>query len=99
MTLVSQIMTHKKQKSLIEMQADGEKLFQQVKQQGLPFFKWSDWISNHIEDSLKRFEQYRKSRLSKIAARGNTRLLERVEEKKKEEQESELLRSSTKKKK
>lgn len=75
-------MTHKKQKQLIEMQADAEKLFQMCKKSGKPFFQWNDWITNHIETSIRQYDEYRKNRLSKLAQRGQAKLIERVEEKK-----------------
>jgi len=82
MTLVSQIMTHKKQRQLIEMQADADKLFLKCKNSGQPFFKWHDWIGNHIETSLTQLAEFKKNRLAKIFSRGQTKLLQNVEEKK-----------------
>ena len=82
MTLLSQIMNHKKQKQLIEMQTAGDKLFLQCKQKGIPFFKWNEWIATHIETSLANFEKYRKNRLANIFKRGETKLEAKVEEKK-----------------
>lgn len=84
MTLISQIMNmdHTKQKQLIEMQKEQEKLYKECQTQGVPFFKMGDWISKHIEASLKVRAQLKKSRISDILFRGNTKLLERVEEKK-----------------
>ena len=70
MTLLSHVMTHQKQKQLIEIQGDAEKLFKEVKEQGLPFFKWNDWIGNYIETSLIEYEQYKKNRLSNLALQG-----------------------------
>jgi hypothetical protein len=75
MSLLSQIMTHKKQKSLIEMQSDADLLFRQCKQSGKPFFEWSNWITNHIESSLAQFEAHKKNRLAAIYNKAKTKLL------------------------
>ena len=82
MTLISQIMTHKEQKKLIEMQAETDKLFQQCKALGKNFFEFPDWIRNHIESSLTKYADFKQSRLARIFQRGKTKLLERQEEKK-----------------
>ena len=82
MSLISQIMTHKKQKQLIEMQAETDKLFQKCKQSGKPFFEWHDWIMNYIESQLSKYNDFKQSRLSRIFQRGKTKLLERVEARK-----------------
>ena len=75
MTLLSQIMTHKKQKQLIEIQADAEKLFKECKSKGVPFFDWNDWISTHIEITLEKLSNYKMNRLNNLAKRGQTKLL------------------------
>jgi len=92
MTLLSQIMTHKKQKQLIEMQSGADQLFVLCKQSKKPFFEWSNWISAYIEKSLADFAEHKKSRLANIYERAKTQLMGRVEEKK--VKESILLQSS-----
>ncbi len=61
---------------------EGDKLFLQCKSKGLPFFKWNEWIAKHIETSLERAAEFKKNRLNNMVNRGNTKLLERIEEKK-----------------
>ena len=59
MTLISQIMTHKKQKQLIEMQAEADKLFQECRQTGKPFFEWHGWICDYIETQLSKYDEFK----------------------------------------
>ena len=56
MTLLAQVLSHKHQKQLIELNLDAEALLKEVKRQGIPFFNWSDWIADHIDTSLFRFQ-------------------------------------------
>ena len=82
MTLISQIMKHPKQKQLIEMQAETERLFLRCKQSGQPFFEWPDWIKNHIETSLTMYKQFKQSRLARIFQRGKDLIQQKSESKK-----------------
>ena len=78
MTLLAQIMTHKKQSQLIEMQAETERLFQRCKQSGQPFFNWPEWIRNHIETQLTMYQDFKRNRLAKIFQQGKKMLFERT---------------------
>lgn len=62
------------------MQADADNLFEKCKQSGKPFFEWNDWIANHIEESLKAFATYKKSRLANLFKRGKDKLIKNVGE-------------------
>ena len=63
------------------MAQSADQLFAKCKQSGQPFFLWNSWIKNHIESALVAYEQYKKARLSKMASRGQSKLIEKVEEK------------------
>ena len=55
-TLMAQVLSHKDHQLLIEMASeDADKLFYEVKKQGIPFLTWNDWIRNHIEVTLARY--------------------------------------------
>ena len=85
MSLLAQIMEHEKQKDLIAMAADGEKLFQQCKAEQPEFSKFNEWIRRHIETSLATYAEYKRSRLAKIFKRGETKLQKQIEERKNKE--------------
>ena len=80
MTLLSQIMTHKKQKQLFELQSEADKLLRDCKSKCIPFFQWNEWIQKYIETWLAKFDAYKKQRLERLAKKGQSKLLERVEE-------------------
>ena len=83
MTLLSHIMTHKKQKQLFELQSEADKLLKDCKSKGIPFFQWNEWIRKYIETWLANFDEYKRQRLNRLAKKGQNQLLERVEEEKK----------------
>lgn len=78
-------MTHSKQRQLIEMQASADKIFEQCRSSGKPFYDWPNWINTYIETSLAKFAEFKAGRLNSIVKRGQTKLLGKVEEKKNKE--------------
>ena len=41
------------------LQVDPDKLYREVKNTGLPFFKWSDWLADYLSCALGKRENNR----------------------------------------
>ena len=78
MTLLAQVLSHKHQKQLIELNLDAEVLLKEVKKQGIPFFNWNNWIAEHIESSLYRFQAMKRNRISVLCRQGYNKLMNNI---------------------
>jgi hypothetical protein len=59
MSLVSFKLNNPTEASLL--QVDPDKLYREVKNTGLPFFKWGEWLADYLSQSLEVREINRKA--------------------------------------
>ena len=78
MTLLAQVLSHKHQKQLIELNLEADVLLKEVKRQGIPFFNWNNWIAEHIETNLARFQEMKRNRISVLCRQGYNKLMNNI---------------------
>ena len=78
-TLMAQVLSHKNQRQLISLiSEDSDKLFYEVKKQGVPFLNWNDWIKNYIETSLARQQEIKENRISNLIKSGYEKMMHSI---------------------